>query len=71
LAFAIIESEGGAAALGLVLMGSLLVLITVTPAAGALADRLPRLSIIVAYQVVCGACQLVAGALVLRGATSV
>ncbi|MGR6924539.1 MFS transporter [[Actinomadura] parvosata] len=71
LAFAIIEAGGGAAALGLVLMGGLLVFIAVTPAAGVLADRLPRLSIIVACQIICGVCQLVAGVLVLRGAAAV
>ncbi|AQZ63032.1 hypothetical protein BKM31_17585 [[Actinomadura] parvosata subsp. kistnae] len=71
LAFAMIEAGGGAAALGLVLMGGLLVFIAVTPAAGVLADRLPRLSIIVACQIICGVCQLVAGVLVLRGAAAV
>ncbi|MFG6193397.1 MFS transporter [Nonomuraea sp. JJY05] len=71
LAFAIIESGGGAAALGLVLMGGLFVFIAVTPAAGVLADRLPRLSIIVTCQIVCGVCQLIAGFLVLGGAASV
>ncbi|MGR6919427.1 MFS transporter [[Actinomadura] parvosata] len=71
LAFAVIEAGGGAAALGLVLMGGLLVFIAVTPAAGVLADRLPRLSIIVACQIICGVCQLVAAVLVLRGAAEV
>ncbi|MGR6913613.1 MFS transporter [[Actinomadura] parvosata] len=71
LAFAIIESGGGAAALGLVLMGGLLIFLAVTPAAGVAADRLPRLSIIVACQLVCGMSQLIAATLVVTGTASV
>ncbi|MGW6505775.1 MFS transporter [Nonomuraea angiospora] len=71
LAFAVIQSGGGPAALGFVLMGGLLVFLAVTPVAGVVADRLPRLSIIVACQLVCGVGQCVAAALVLTGTASV
>ncbi|MBB5781432.1 hypothetical protein [Nonomuraea jabiensis] len=60
LAFAVIQSGGGPAALGFVLMGGLLVFLAVTPVAGVVADRLPRLSVIVACQLVCGVSQFVA-----------
>lgn len=71
LAFAIIESGGGAAALGFVLMGGLITFIVVTPAAGVVADRLPRLSVIVTCQLVCGVSQLITATLVLTGTASV
>ncbi|MEV4581494.1 hypothetical protein AB0K16_50495 [Nonomuraea jabiensis] len=48
LAFAVVDLGDGATALGLVLMSGLLIFLVVTPVAGVLADRLPRLSIIVA-----------------------
>jgi MFS family permease len=43
----------------------------VTPVAGVVADRLPRLPIIVACQLVCGASQLVVATLVLTGTASI
>ncbi|MGW4411362.1 MFS transporter [Nonomuraea sp. NPDC004702] len=71
LAFAVVDLGGGATALGLVLMSGLLIFLVVTPVAGVLADRLPRLSIIVACQLVSGAAQLLAAGMVLNGAASV
>ncbi|WP_188196647.1 MFS transporter [Nonomuraea sp. SYSU D8015] len=70
VAFAIIETGGGAAALGLVLTSGLVIFIGVTPVAGVVADRLPRLSIIVVCQLVCGVAQLLSAALVLTEAAT-
>jgi MFS family permease len=71
LAFAVVDLGGGATALGFVLMSGLLIFLAVTPAAGVLADRLPRLAIIVICQLVCGAAQLGAAMLVLSGRATV
>ncbi|SEH02387.1 Transmembrane secretion effector [Nonomuraea solani] len=71
LAFAVVDLGGGATALGFVLMSGLLIFLAVTPAAGVLADRLPRLAIIVTCQLVCGVAQLGAAVLVLSGTATV
>jgi PHD/YefM family antitoxin component YafN of YafNO toxin-antitoxin module len=68
LAFAVLESGGGAATLGLVLTTGMAVFIVITPAAGVLADRLPRVAIIIGCQPACALTQAVAAALVLGGA---
>jgi MFS family permease len=70
LAFAVIGAGGGAAALGVVMMSGLAVFIAVPPVAGVLADRLPRVSIIVVCQMLCGLCQLASAGLVLTGTAS-
>ncbi|MFB4271635.1 MFS transporter [Nonomuraea sp. GTA35] len=52
-------------------MASLVVFLVVTPFAGVLADRLPRLAIMVVCQIVCGVSQSLSGVLVLAGSATV
>ncbi|MEU7004780.1 MFS transporter [Nonomuraea sp. NPDC046570] len=67
LAFAVLQAGGGAAALGLVLTAGMLILIVVTPVAGVLADRVPRMTIIIVCQLTCALTQLIAAGLVMTG----
>ncbi|MFI7107413.1 MFS transporter [Nonomuraea sp. NPDC050227] len=71
LAFALIDQDGGGTAIGVVATASMLVFLTVTPGAGVLADRLPRVWIIVTCQLVCGVSQCVSAALFLSGSATV
>ncbi|WP_431929952.1 MFS transporter [Nonomuraea jabiensis] len=71
LAFALIGQHGGGTAIGVVATVSMIVFLTVTPGAGVLADRLPRLWIIVTCQLVCGVSQCISAGLLLNGSATV
>jgi MFS family permease len=71
LAFAVLNAGGGATALGVVLVTGPVIYMVLSPVAGVLADRLPRIAIIIASQMVSGLSQAVSAVLVLTGAAEV
>ncbi|MFD8559657.1 MFS transporter [Streptosporangium canum] len=67
LSFSVLQLGGGPGELSVVLMANLLVFLALTPVAGVIADRVPRLMVIVGCQVASAVIQGVAAALVMTG----
>ncbi|QKG27147.1 sugar (and other) transporter family protein [Actinomadura verrucosospora] len=71
LAWAILHMGGGASGIAAVLLGGPIVFLALSPIGGVLADRYPRITIMVVCQIVSGAAQALSAALILTGTATV